>query len=82
MVQKLVLTSIQRKEFPEVMKISYNSMGLLGLNFPESNFRNYLKLFYDQLDKKAGDEFREFEKIALFIIFDSMLSSNLCPAIK
>jgi len=77
MVQNIILPCVQRKEFPEVMRLSYNSMGLLSINFHNSSYKNFLKLFYDQLDKKSHDEFKEIERISLFIIFDSMLTSNV-----
>lgn len=80
MVNDIILTSIQRKEYPEVMRISFNSMGLLAINHFNSNYKNYLKLFFDQIEKRpnhAEDSFREFEKTSLNIIFDSILCNNL-----
>lgn len=76
MVHEIILPAVQRKEFPEVMSISYNAMGLLAINHFKS-YKNYLKLFFDNLKPKTDTtEFREFNMISLFIIFDSLLLNN------
>jgi hypothetical protein len=76
MLQDIILPAVQRKEFPEVMTISYNVMGLLAINHFKS-YKNFLKLFYNNIQpKNHNEEFREFNMISLFIIFDSLLMNN------
>ena len=76
MLQEIILPAVQRKEFPDVMTISYNLMGLLAINHFKS-FKSFLKLFFSNLQiKNNQEEFREFSVISLFIIFDSLLMNN------
>ncbi len=79
MVTTIILPTLSRKDFPEVFKMSFNAMGLLSINFFNSNYKNFLRLFYDQIEKNS-QEFTEFEMLSLFIIFDSILQNNMVEA--
>jgi hypothetical protein len=76
MIHKFIIPYIKKKEFPEVIKTSYSSMGVLSINY-FNNFKKFLKLFFDYVDKEENDFFYEFDKIALHIIFDSILHNNI-----
>lgn len=76
MTQSIILPTLTRKDIPEVLKLSYNAMGLLAINFFNSNYRNFLRLFYEQVDK-TSEKFSEFEMLSLLIIFDSILQHNI-----
>ena len=77
MVTEIILPAVQRKEFPDLMSISYKAMGLLAINHFKS-YKNFLKLFFGNLHQQKGDigEFTEFNMVSLFIIFDSLLLNN------
>ena len=79
MVSSIILPALSRKDLPEVFKLSYNAMGLLALNFFNSHYKNFLKLFYDQIEK-PNPEFTDFEMLSLMIIFDSILQHNVAEA--
>jgi hypothetical protein len=76
MTHSIILPTLTRKDIPEVLKLSYNAMGLLAINFFNSNYRNFLRLFYEQVEKNNPD-FTEFEMLSLLIIFDSILQHNI-----
>ena len=76
MLSNIIIPTLQKKEHPEVMRISYTAMGLLAVNY-FNNYKNFLKLFFDQIDKQNFYEFREFDMISLYIIFDSILQNNI-----
>jgi hypothetical protein len=75
MIQTIIIPTLKRKEYPEVMKLSYKSMGLLSINY-FNNYKNYLKLFFDNLEKNKH-EFREFDMVSIFVIFDNILQNNI-----
>lgn len=77
MINTIIFPTLKRKEFPDVMKVSYNSMGLLAVNH-FSQYKDFLKLFFDQIESKiiSGD-FRDFEMVSLFVIFDALLQNNI-----
>jgi hypothetical protein len=75
MVQRIILPTVQRKDFPDVMRLSYNAMGLLAITH-FNLYRNFLKLFFDQVEKQSP-EFREFDMTSLCIIFDSILQNKI-----
>jgi hypothetical protein len=51
--------------------------GLLSINHFNSTYKNFLKLFFDNLTNNRGEEFKEQNLITLNVVFDSMLINNL-----
>jgi hypothetical protein len=76
MVTNIILPALSRRDFPEACKLSFNQMGLLAITCFNSNFKNFLKLFFDQIEKN-NPEFSEFEMMSLLVIFDSILQNNI-----
>jgi hypothetical protein len=76
MLNRFIIPYIKKKEFPEVIKTSYSCMGMLSINY-YGNFKKFLKLFFDYVDKEEPEAFYEFDKISLNIIFDSILHNNI-----
>lgn len=77
MLHDFIFPTLQRKQFPEVMLLSYTAMGLLSLNYFNSNYQNFLKLFFDNLSRMETGDFKEFDMISLLVIFDSILQNNI-----
>jgi hypothetical protein len=76
MVTNIILPALSRKDFPEACKLGFNEMGLLAITCFNSNYKNFLKLFFDQIEKN-NPEFLEFEMMSLLVIFDSILQNNI-----
>lgn len=72
----IIVPSIRKKEYSEVIKKSYTVMGLLGINYFEEN-KNFLKLFFEQIKSFSNTNFREFDMLSTLIIFDSLLKNNI-----
>lgn len=77
MTTSLIIPTLKRTQFPSVVHTSLQITGLLAINHFNSPYRNFLKLFFDNLFKDNHDEFKDSNRIALSIIFDSMLQNNL-----
>lgn len=77
MTTSLIIPTLKRTQFPSVVHTSLQITGLLAINHFNSPYRNFLKLFFDNLFKDEGEEFKDSSRIALSIIFDSMLQNNL-----
>jgi hypothetical protein len=76
MLNRFIIPYIKKKEFPEVIKTSYSCMGMLSINY-FNNYKKFLKLFFDYVDKEEPEAFYEFDKISINIIFDSILHNNI-----
>ena len=57
------------------MRIGYTSMGVLAINY-FNDYKKFLKLFFEHIEKNDID-FYEFDRVALTVIFDSMLQNNV-----
>lgn len=75
MINDFIFPAFQKKEYPEVMRIGYTSMGVLAINY-FNDYKKFLKLFFEQIEKSDID-FHEFDRVALTFIFDSMLQNNV-----
>ena len=77
MVTTIIIPSLKKVQFPHVVHLSLEITGLLAINHFNSTYKNFLKLFFDNLSNDNGEEFKESNRISLTIIFDSMLQNNL-----
>jgi hypothetical protein len=78
MINDFIFPALQKKEYPEVMRIGYTSMGVLAINY-FNDYKKFLKLFFEHIDKSETN-FYEFDRVALTVIFDSMLQNNIDDA--
>ena len=76
MINDFIFPALQKKEYPEVMRMGYTSMGVLAINH-FSDYKNFLKLFFEHIEKPEIGTFHEFDRIALTVIFDSILQNNI-----
>ena len=76
MINDFIFPALQKREYPEVMRMGYTSMGILAINY-FSDYRQFLKLFFEHLEKPETGTFHEFDRIALTVIFDSILQNNI-----
>ena len=77
MASTIVIPGLKRKEIHSVLMGSLEITGLLSINHFNSTYKNFLKLFFDNLTNDKGEEFKEQNLITLNVVFDSMLINNL-----
>ena len=77
MASTIVIPGLKRKEMHSVLMGSLEITGLLSINHFNSTYKNFLKLFFDNLSNDKGEEFKEQNLITLNVVFDSMLINNL-----
>ena len=68
----MIIPTLQKKEFPELMLEGYKAMGICAINY-YSVFQNYMKLFYDHISGKKSDEFKGFDMVTITTVFDNFL---------
>ncbi|MCQ2818450.1 MAG: hypothetical protein MJ252_14375 [archaeon] len=76
MIKDFIVPNLRKTNFPDLVHSSLEITGLLAINYYDSNYQNFLKLFFDNVDR-ADEEFLPSNRVALQIIFDSMLQNNL-----
>ena len=77
MVKDIVVPSLKKNSFPAVVLIGLEITGLLAINHFDSPYKNFLKIFFDNLSKDEPHEFNSNNLTTLSIILDSMLQNNL-----
>ena len=77
MVKELIVPGLKKNNFPEVVHISLENTGLMAINHFDSAYKNFMKIFFDNLEKDNGNDFKQKERISLIIVLDSILHNNV-----
>ena len=77
MVKDLIVPGLKKNNFPEVVHISLENTGLMAINHFDSAYKNFMKIFFDNLEKDDGSDFKQKERISLVIVLDSILHNNV-----
>ena len=77
MVQQLIVPSLKRTTFPRVVQSALENTGILAIIHYNTVFKNFLKLFFDNVQRDNTDKFSGVIRISLAILLDSCLINNL-----
>lgn len=77
MAISMIFPALKKKQFPEVVKMSYYCLGLMLINYYKEH-KNFINIFLGQLEKKKlANDFREFDFHTLIILYDCVISNNM-----
>jgi len=77
MVQQLIVPSLKRVTFPRVVQSALENTGILAIIHYNTVFKNFLKLFFDNIQRDDTTKFSGVIRISLAILLDSCLINNL-----
>jgi hypothetical protein len=77
MVQQLIVPSLKRVTFPRVVQSALENTGILAIIHYNTVFKNFLKLFFDNIQRDNTNKFSGVIRISLAILLDSCLINNL-----
>ena len=77
MVQQLIVPSLKRVTFPRVVQSALENTGILAIIHYNTVFKNFLKLFFDNIQRDDTNKFSGVIRISLAILLDSCLINNL-----
>ena len=77
MVQQLIVPSLKRVTFPRVVQSALENTGILAIIHYNTVFKNFLKLFFDNIQRDDTSKFSGVIRISLAILLDSCLLNNL-----
>ena len=77
MVQQLIVPSLKRTTFPRVVQSALENTGILAIIHYNTVFKNFLKLFFDNIQRDDTNKFSGVIRISLAILLDSCLINNL-----
>jgi hypothetical protein len=77
MVQQLIVPSLKRTTFPRVVQSALENTGILAIIHYNTVFKNFLKLFFDNVQRDDTSKFSGVIRISLAILLDSCLINNL-----
>ena len=77
MVQQLIVPSLKRVTFPRVVQSALENTGILAIIHYGTVFKNFLKLFFDNIQRDDTSKFSGVIRISLAILLDSCLMNNL-----
>ena len=77
MVQQLIVPSLKRVTFPRVVQSALENTGILAIIHYNTVFKNFLKLFFDNIQRDDTNKFTGVIRISLAILLDSCLMNNL-----
>ncbi len=77
MVQQLIVPSLKRVTFPRVVQSALENIGILAIIHYNTVFKNFLKLFFDNIQRDDTTKFSGIIRISLAILLDSCLINNL-----
>ena len=77
MVQQLIVPSLKRTTFPRVVQSALENTGILAIIHYNTVFKNFLKLFFDNIQRDDTTKFSGVIRISLAILLDSCLINNL-----
>ena len=77
MVQQLIVPSLKRTTFPRVVQSALENTGILAIIHYNTVFKNFLKLFFDNVQRDDTNKFSGVIRISLAILLDSCLINNL-----
>ena len=77
MVQQLIVPSLKRTTFPRVVQSALENTGILAIIHYNTVFKNFLKLFFDNVQRDDTNKFSGVTRISLAILLDSCLINNL-----
>ena len=77
MVQQLIVPSLKRTTFPRVVQSALENTGILAIIHYNTVFKNFLKLFFDNVQRDDTTKFSGVIRISLAILLDSCLINNL-----
>ena len=77
MVQQLIVPSLKRTTFPRVVQSALENTGILAIIHYNTVFKNFLKLFFDNVQRDDTTKFSGVTRISLAILLDSCLINNL-----
>ena len=76
-VQQLIVPSLKRVTFPRVVQSALENTGILAIIHYNTVFKNFLKLFFDNIQRDDTNKFSGVIRISLAILLDSCLINNL-----